>query len=49
METDENLYLPDLSQYITFEKCDDKGKIKIGCNNLFKDLKNRIQVNRDLL
>ncbi|GAA0123526.1 hypothetical protein UT300018_28440 [Clostridium faecium] len=43
VETDENLYLPDLSQYITFEKCDDKGKIKIGCNNLFKDLKNRIK------
>lgn len=43
VETDENLYLPDLSQYLLFEKCEDKGKIKIKCNNLFKDLKSRIK------
>lgn len=43
VETDEDLYLPDLSQYIIFEKCADKGKIEIKCNNLLKDLQNRIK------
>ncbi len=43
VETDRQLYLPDLSQYIAFEKCDDKGNIIIKCNNLFRDLKERIK------
>ncbi|WP_454053629.1 type I CRISPR-associated protein Cas7 [Clostridium sp. Marseille-Q7071] len=43
VETDRNLYLPDLSQYVLFEKCEDKGKIKVECNKLFKDLENRIK------
>lgn len=43
VETDGDLYLPDLSQYIIFEKCDDKGKITIKCNSLFNDLKERIK------
>ncbi|SFA71970.1 type I CRISPR-associated protein Cas7 [Clostridium frigidicarnis] len=43
VETDRDLYLPDLSQYIVFEKCDDKGKITIKCTALFNDLKERIK------
>lgn len=43
VETDRQLYLPDLSQYIAFEKCDDKRNIIIKCNNLFRDLKERIK------
>lgn len=43
VETDRDLYLPDLSQYIVFKKCDDKGKITIKCTALFNDLKERIK------
>ena len=43
VETDRDLYLPDLSQHVVFEKCDDKGNIIIKCNSLFKDLKERIK------
>ncbi|MBU5593325.1 type I CRISPR-associated protein Cas7 [Clostridium sp. MSJ-4] len=43
VETDRDLYLPDLSQHVVFEKCDDKGNIIIKCKSLFKDLKERIK------
>ncbi|MCS4471762.1 type I CRISPR-associated protein Cas7 [Clostridium botulinum] len=43
VETDKDLYLPDLSQYVVFEKCEDKGEIAIKCDDLFKGLQNRIK------
>lgn len=42
VETDENLYLPNLSEYIEFEK-GEKNTIKINCSNLLNSVKERIQ------
>ena len=43
VETDVNLYLPDLSQYIEFEKTQDKNIITITCSELINDLKDKIK------
>lgn len=43
VETDKDLYLPDLSQYIEFEKGDSKNVIHIQCEALINDLRNRIK------
>lgn len=37
VETEEDLYLPNLSEYITFEKGEDKNLITIGCEGFFLD------------
>ncbi len=42
VETDENLYLPNLSEYIEFEK-GEKNTIKVNCSNLLNSVKERIQ------
>ena len=46
VETDSDLYLPDLSQYIEFEKAEethDKNIITITCSELINDLKDKIK------
>lgn len=42
VETKEELYLPDLSQYVVFEKGEEKNKIILTCQALLNDLKNKI-------
>ena len=42
VETEKDLYLPDLSQYIEFEKGDVKNRISINCNELLNGLNDRI-------
>lgn len=42
VETKEDLYLPDLSQYAVFEKGEEKNKIILTCQTLLNDLKNKI-------
>lgn len=42
VETEENLYLPDLSRYVNFEKGDMKNKISIKCGDLLNKLEDRI-------
>jgi len=42
VETEENLYLPDLSRYINFEKGNMKNKITIKCGDLLNKLEGRI-------
>lgn len=42
VETEQDLYLPDLSQYVTFEKGKDKNKIILTCAELLNELKDRI-------
>ncbi|WP_102399693.1 type I CRISPR-associated protein Cas7 [Haloimpatiens massiliensis] len=42
VETVEDLYLPDLSQYVDFQKSQEKNKIIIKCNELINELKDRI-------
>lgn len=42
VETEEDLYLPDLSQYVDFQKSQEKNKIIIKCNELINELKDRI-------
>lgn len=37
VETEEDLYLPNLSEYITFEKGEEKNLITIGCEGFFLD------------
>lgn len=44
VETDEDLYLPDLSQYIKFEKLEEKNIITITCSELINDLKDKIKL-----
>lgn len=43
VETDSDLYLPTLSEYIEFEKDDTKNTIKIQCSELLNSLKDRIK------
>lgn len=43
VETDPNLYLPNLSEYIEFEKGDKKNVIRIICDDLLNDLADKIQ------
>lgn len=42
VETEKDLYLPDLSQYVDFEKGQEKNKIILKCNQLLNGLQNRI-------
>lgn len=42
VETESNLYLPNLSQYVEFEKGEDKNIIKLTCGDLINSLKDRI-------
>ncbi len=42
VETDSDLYLPNLSEYITFEKNGDKNRIQIQCEDVLDKLKDRI-------
>lgn len=43
IETEKELYLPNLSQFITFEKEGEKGVINLKCGNLLDKLKERIK------
>lgn len=43
VETDINLYLPNLSDYIEFKKGEDKNIIKINCSDLINSFDNRIK------
>lgn len=43
VETESDLYLPDLSQYINFEKGEDKNTIAFKCSDLLNKLEDRIQ------
>ncbi|WP_080292014.1 type I CRISPR-associated protein Cas7 [Clostridium botulinum] len=43
VETDKELYLPNLSQFVEFEKKDDKGVIKLTCGKLLDGLKDKIK------
>lgn len=42
VETEEDVYLPNLSNYITFEKGDEKNIISITCSDLLNQLSDRI-------
>lgn len=42
VETHEDLYLPDLSQYLIFEKEQEKNKITLTCHALLNELKDKI-------
>lgn len=43
VETDEDVYLPNLSQYVEFEKGEDKNTITITCCDLINELSDRIK------
>ena len=43
VETERDLYLPDLSQYIQFEKSQDKNIIRITCSELINSLSDKIK------
>lgn len=43
IETEKDLYLPNLSEYIVFEKGDDKDIIKINCAELLNEVKDKIK------
>lgn len=43
VETESDLYIPDLSQYIDFEKGEDKNTITFKCSDLLNKLEDRIQ------
>lgn len=43
VETEKDLYLPDLSQYITFKKDDKKNIINMGCDEIINKLNHRIK------
>lgn len=43
VETEQNLYIPNLSQYITFGKGSDKNVIAIKCGNLLNSFNNKIK------
>lgn len=43
VETDEDLYLPNLSEYISFNKGENKDTIKIRCSDLLNKLQNKIK------
>ncbi|NLJ73321.1 MAG: type I CRISPR-associated protein Cas7 [Syntrophomonadaceae bacterium] len=42
VETTRDLYLPDLSQYVAFEKGEEKNTIRLTCGELLNDLEERI-------
>ena len=44
VETEEDLYLPNLSQYISFAKGEDKNIIEIKCSDLINSVANKIKV-----
>jgi CRISPR-associated protein Csh2 len=43
VETEEDLYLPDLSQYVDFEKGEEKSRIILRCDKLLNGLEDRIK------
>ena len=43
VETDENLYLPNLSEYITYEKAADKNVIELKLGNILNELSGKIK------
>lgn len=43
VETDENLYLPNLSEYIIFTKGESKNTITLTCGSFFRDFSERIK------
>lgn len=43
VETDSDLYLPNLSEYIKFEKTEEKNIIALQCSGLLEELKDRIR------
>ena len=43
VETEKDLYLPNLDKYIEFEKGEDKNTIKINCGDLINSLKGKIK------
>lgn len=43
VETEKDLYLPNLANYIEFEKGQEKNKIKVKCSRLINDVKDRIK------
>lgn len=43
IETDKELYLPNLSQFVEFKKKDNKGVIKLTCGKLLAGLKDKIK------
>lgn len=43
VETEEDLYLPNLSEYIDFCKCDEKNIIKIKCSELINSVSDRVK------
>lgn len=43
VETESDLYLPNLTQYVKFEKCEHKNIIKIECGEIINPLKERIK------
>ena len=43
METEKDLYIPNLSEYITFIKGEDKNIIRIECSDLINELSNKIK------
>jgi CRISPR-associated protein Csh2 len=43
IETDSDLYLPNLSEYIEFVKGDEKNTIKINCSELINSVSNKIK------
>lgn len=43
VETEEDLYLPNLSEFISFEKEGPKGVINLNCGNLLRELKEKIK------
>lgn len=43
IETENDLYLPNLDKYIEFEKCEGKNLIKINCGDLINSFKERIK------
>lgn len=42
VETEEDLYLPNLTSYVSFRKTEDKNEISVSCGSLLNDLKDKI-------
>lgn len=43
VETEPDLYLPNLSEYVTFEKTEGKNRISLTCGALFNEVKGRVE------
>lgn len=43
VETEEDLYLPNLAEYISFEKGEEKNQITISCDSLLNEVMNRVK------